>query len=133
MKKTSTKNSLGQESNKEQRLLHIKTLNQNQGDVMGTESDKVRVSKRRLKDENAIRKQVKIAKAHGLTNKDKAVKEPHRLAKHHAMDCGNPGCYICGNPRKTHKDKLTAQEKRIFQDVEKISDKHSNGLVPDEE
>jgi hypothetical protein len=132
LKKTITKNSLGQESNKEQRLLHIKTLNQNQGDVMGTESDKVRVSKRRLKDENAIRKQVKIAKAHGLTNKDKVVKEPHRLAKHHVMDCGNPGCYICGNPRKTHKDKLTMQEKRFIQDVDHQSNKHSNGKTEED-
>jgi hypothetical protein len=35
---------------------------------------------------------------------------------------------MCVNPRKTHKDKLTAQEKRLFQDVEKNTDKHSNGL-----
>ena len=80
------------------------------------------------RNENAIKKQVKIARAHGMN-----VKEPHKFAKHHALDCGQPGCVLCGNPRKTHKDKLTAQEKRIFQDVEKISDKHSNGLVPDEE
>lgn len=85
-------------------------------------------SRRRLSDETAVKKQVRIAKAHGLTNKDRAVKEPHRLAKHHAMDCGQPGCMLCGNPRKTHKDKLTAQEKRMFQDVDRITDKHSNGL-----
>jgi hypothetical protein len=100
---------------------------------MNAESDKFKMSKRRLKDENAVKKQVKIAKAHGLTDKDKAVKEPHRLVKHHAMDCGNPECYLCGNPRKTHKDKLTAQEKRLFQDVEKTTDKHSNGIKPAEE
>ena len=98
--------------------------------VMSTEQDKIKKSKRIQKDENAVTKQVKIAKAHGLTNKDKAIQEPHRLAKHHVMDCGNPDCYLCGNPRKTHKDKLTAQEKRMFQDVEKITDKHSNGLPP---
>jgi len=33
----------------------------------------------------------------------------------HAMDCGNPGCYLCGNPRKTHKDSLTIQEKSFDQ------------------
>jgi hypothetical protein len=97
---------------------------------MSTDEDKIKNSKRRQKDENAVAKQVKIAKAHGLTAKDKAVKEPHRLVKHHAMDCGNPECYICGNPRKTHKDKLTTQEKRLFQDVEKTTDKHSNGIPP---
>jgi hypothetical protein len=96
---------------------------------MANEFAKYLNSQRRFRDEVAINKQVKIAKAHGLTNKDKAVKEPHRLAKHHAMDCGNPECFMCGNPRKTHKDKLTAQEKRLFQDVEKVTDKHSNGLI----
>ena len=94
---------------------------------MSTEQDKFKNSKRRHSDETAVKKQVKIAKAHGLTSKDKAVKEPHRLAKHHAMDCGNPDCYLCGNPRKTHKDKLTAQEKRLFQDVDKTTDRKSNG------
>jgi hypothetical protein len=95
---------------------------------MSNELAKYLNSRRRLKDENAIKKQTKIARQHGLTHKDKTIKEPHRLAKHHAMDCGNPDCYLCGNPRKTHKDKLTQQEKRIFQDVENINDKHSNGL-----
>lgn len=95
---------------------------------MANELAKYLNSKRRYKDEVAVQKQVKIAKAHGLGFHDKAIKEPHRLVKHHAMDCGNPDCYLCGNPRKTHKDKLTTQEKRLFQDVEKTTDKHSNGL-----
>ena len=99
---------------------------------MANELAKFLNSQRRHRDEIAVKKQVKIAKAHGLTNKDKVVKEPHRLAKHHAMDCGNPQCPLCGNPRRTHKDKLTAQEKRLFQDVEKTTDKHSNGLTPTE-
>jgi hypothetical protein len=97
---------------------------------MANELAKFLNSQRRYRDETAVKKQVKIAKAHGLTNKDKAVKEPHRLVKHHVMDCGNPQCPTCGNPRRSHKDKLTAQEKRLFQDVEKTTDKHSNGLTP---
>jgi hypothetical protein len=100
---------------------------------MSKEEDKFKHSKRLLKDETAVKKQVKIAKAHGLTNKDKVMQEPHRLAKHHAMDCGNPECYLCGNPRKTHKDKLTVQEKRLFQDTEQVTDKHSNGVPPSQE
>lgn len=100
---------------------------------MSTEEDKFKHSKRLQKDTNAVNKQVKIAKAHGLTNKDKAVKEPHRLAKHHAMDCGIPGCPLCSNPRRSHKNTLTAQEKRLFQDTEKTTDRHSNGLPPVEE
>jgi len=43
------------------------------------------------------------------------VKEPHKFAKHHAMDCGTPGCMMCGNPRKVWKEE-TIQEKRFKQD-----------------
>lgn len=89
-------------------------------------------SRRRFKDELAIKKQTKIAKAHGLTDKDKAVKEPHRMSKHHAMDCGQPGCMLCGNPRKVFNE-MTTQEKRLFQDVEAIRDRHSNGTLPEED
>jgi len=99
---------------------------------MANELAKFLNSQRRHRDELAVKKQVKIAKAHGLTHKDKVIKEPHRLAKHHVMDCGNPQCPLCGNPRRTHKDTLTAQEKRLFQDIEKTTDKHSNGLTPTE-
>lgn len=99
---------------------------------MSNEQDKFNRSKRLHKEETAIKKQVKIAKKHGLTDKDKAVKEPHRLTKHHAMDCGNPECFLCGNPRKTHKDRLTAQEKKLFQDLDNTTDRHSNGM-PDNE
>jgi NADH:ubiquinone oxidoreductase subunit E len=95
---------------------------------MSNEQAKFINSRRRHKNDVAVARQVKIARAHGLTNQDKSVKEPHRLAKHHVMDCGNPECYLCGNPRKTHKDRLTAQEKRLFQDLEHTSDRHSNGL-----
>jgi len=96
---------------------------------MSTEQDKFKHSKRLLKDENAIKKQLKIAKVHThFPEENKVVKEPHRLVKHHAMDCGNPECFICGNPRKTHKDKLTQQEKRLFQDLDKPTDCKSNGI-----
>jgi len=100
---------------------------------MANELAKFINSQRRYRNETAVNKQVKIAKAHGLTNKDKAISEPHRLVKHHVMDCGNPQCPLCGNPRRSHKDTLTAQEKRLYQDVEKITDKHSNGLKPTED
>ena len=94
---------------------------------MANELAKFINSQRRFRDETAVKRQVKIAKAHGLTNKDKAIKEPHRMAKHHAMDCGQPGCMLCGNPRKIFKER-TQQEKRMYQDTEKVTDKHSNGL-----
>ena len=100
---------------------------------MSNENAKFINSRRRHKNDVAIARQVRIAKAYGLTNKDKAIKEPHRLAKHHVMDCGIPSCPLCSNPRRTHKNTLTSQEKRMYQDVEKTTDKHSNGLTPSED
>ena len=94
---------------------------------MSHEDDKFKHSKRLLKDENAVNKQTKIAKAFGVN-----VKEPHKFVKKHAMNCGNPNCVMCGNPRKVFKEP-TQQEKRLFQDVEKVTDKRSNGLIISEE
>jgi hypothetical protein len=96
---------------------------------MSTEADKFNHSKRLLKDENAIKKQTKIAKANGASKK--VLDQPHRLAKHHAMDCGNPGCMLCSNPRRTWNE-LTIQEKRKFQEMEVARMRHSNGTVVDD-
>ena len=74
---------------------------------MSHEDAKIKHSKRLHDDEIHIKKQVKIAKAHGIP-----VTEPHRLAKHHVMDCGNPKCIMCGNPRKVFGEK-TIQEKKF--------------------
>ena len=94
---------------------------------MRTPQERDKKNLRMQRDENAIKKQVKIARTHGMN-----VKEPHKFAKHHAMDCGNPRCVLCGNPRKTFSE-LTQQEKRIFQDIERQRDKHSNGLPKDQD
>jgi hypothetical protein len=100
---------------------------------MANELAKYLNSRRRQRDQNAVKKQLKIAKQHNsFADENKVLTQPHRLAKHHAMDCGRPGCAMCGNPRHIHKDRLTAQEQRLFQDTEKLSDKHSNGLPPNE-
>jgi len=97
---------------------------------MSNEQAKYLNSRRRHKTDVAIARQVRIAKQHGLQFNDTIIKQPHRLAKHHTMDCGNPKCFMCGNPRKSHKDRLTAQEKRLFQDLERSTDKRSNGIGP---
>ena len=90
---------------------------------MSTEQDKIKHSKRLLKDDNAINKQLKIAKSAGH---DKYIKEPHRLAKHHALDCGNPKCLLCHSVKVFgHK---TIHEQRFDQDVENPRVKRSNGL-----
>jgi hypothetical protein len=91
---------------------------------MSKEEDKFKHSKRLLKDENAVKKQSKIAKAHGFPTGPE-----HRLAKVHATTCGDSNCVMCGNPRKFFGEE-TVQEKRLFQDVEKSTDRHSNGILP---
>ena len=94
---------------------------------MSNEADKFNHSKRLLKDENAIKKQTKIAKQYGSS-----VEEPHKFAKHHAMDCGNPGCMLCGNPRRTWNE-LTIQEKRKFQEMEIAQGRRSNGMLSEDQ
>lgn len=98
---------------------------------MSTEQDKFKNSKRRLKDENAIKKQMKIAKEHKVTEFNPKLDQPHRYHKHHVMNCGNPDCFMCANPRKIFKEK-TIQEQRFEQDMDNMRDTHSNGVKSDE-
>jgi len=76
---------------------------------MSDELSKEKHSKRLYQEESAIAKQLKIAKAHGVS-----IKEPHKLHKHHALDCGNPKCVMCSSPRKIFKE-VTIQEKKFIQ------------------
>lgn len=98
---------------------------------MSDPNTKHKTSKRRYDDETAIKRQVRIAKQHGYKFNDEVIREPHRLAKHHAMDCGQPGCTLCGNPRKIFKEK-TMQEKRFYQDTDNRPHKHGKGIYPEE-
>ncbi len=59
---------------------------------------------------NAIKKQVRIAKALGMNH---VLKQPHRLAKHHALDCGNPECLVCHSEKVFRKP--TLQEKKFIE------------------
>jgi hypothetical protein len=82
---------------------------------MSNEQDKIKHSKRLHKEESAIKKQVKIAKeVLGHQFNDKTIREPHRLAKHHVANCGDPKCVLCMNPRKSMGEK-TIQEQRFEQ------------------
>ena len=83
---------------------------------MSTEEDKFKRSKRISNEDNAVKKQVGIAKSHGVP-----ADIPHKFAKRHAMDCGKPGCMLCSNPRRT-LGQLTVQEKKLFQDLDDHND-----------
>jgi hypothetical protein len=76
---------------------------------MSDENTKVKHSKRLHDSEIHVNKQVKIAKTHGVP-----IDTPHRYDKNHVMNCGNPKCVMCGNPRKVWKEN-TMQEKKFIQ------------------
>jgi hypothetical protein len=67
-------------------------------------------AKRLQRTANVIKKQMRIAKAFGLAQ---LLKQPHRLAKQHALDCGNPKCLVCHSEKVFRKP--TLQEKRFDQ------------------
>jgi hypothetical protein len=92
---------------------------------MSTEEDRFKKSKRLLKDENAINKQLKIAREFGVP-----IKEPHKFAKQHALDCGNPQCLLCSSEKVLGKK--TIKERRFDQDVDTPTDRRSNGVKPNE-
>lgn len=75
---------------------------------MGEIYTKEKHEKRMEQKSRHIQRQVKIAKAKGYTVED----EPHRYAKHNALNCHTPNCPMCGNPRHHGytKQKLTVQE-----------------------
>jgi hypothetical protein len=98
---------------------------------MSDEQAKVKHSKRLQQKENHVARQAKILKEFSHGEQNQMLKEPHRLAKRHALNCGNPKCVMCANPRKTFKE-LTIQEKRHFQELEVARLRHSNGVEVDE-
>lgn len=83
---------------------------------MSDELSKKQHSRRLQLDENAINKQVRIAKDYNMhqNGKWKYIEQPHRNHKKHILNCGDSHCTMCGNPRKWFKEK-TMQEKRFEQ------------------
>jgi len=93
---------------------------------MSTEQDKIKKNKRIQKDENAVKKQTKIAKTFRVP-----VTEPHKFVKHHALDCGNPKCLLCSGEKVLGIKSI--KERRLEQDLDNVSDRRSNGLINNEE
>ncbi len=87
---------------------------------MSNSRDRIRTSRRRLRDENAVKRQIRIARMNGAP-----VAEPHKFAKHHAMNCGRPGCMLCGNPRRIFKER-TIQEQRMMQNIDQSTNGECN-------
>lgn len=77
---------------------------------MSDEITKFKKSKRIAKTESVIKRQIRIAKSLGMNH---VLKHPHRLAKHHALDCGNPKCLVCHSEKIFNKPPL--QEQKFIQ------------------
>ena len=73
--------------------------------------------RRRSLTKNAIEKQKRIARAHGMR-----VRKSHRYAKMSATNCGIPGCIHCANPRRVWRQK-TIQELKADEAMEEWSGK----------
>lgn len=78
---------------------------------MSDERSKERRARRILKEDTAIQRQMRIAKVFGVPANPE---QRHRFAKHHALNCGDPNCVMCMNPRKAFGEK-TMQERRFDQ------------------
>jgi hypothetical protein len=72
--------------------------------------DRTKKAKRLQRTANTIKKQLRIAKAFGMTH---LLKQPHRLAKHHALDCGNPKCQVCHSEKIFNKP--TLQDRKFIE------------------
>ncbi len=72
--------------------------------------DRTKKAKRLQRTANTIKKQLRIAKAFGMTH---LLKQPHRLAKHHALDCGNPKCLVCHSEKVFNKP--TLQDRKFIE------------------
>lgn len=72
--------------------------------------DRTKRASRRSRTDTAIERQKRIAKSLGMSH---VLDQPHRLAKHHALDCGNPQCLVC------HSEKVfgnpTLQERKFIE------------------
>lgn len=73
--------------------------------------DKTKKATRLQRTANAIKKQIRIAK--NSWNSGNLLKQPHRFAKSHALDCGNPKCQVCHSEKVFGKP--TLQERKFVE------------------
>ena len=83
---------------------------------MSDPESKNKKSKRLLRTSNAIKKQLRIAKQ-SVWHNPKLLNQPHRLAKHHALDCGNSECLVCHSEKIFNKPSI--QEQKFIEGINK--------------
>ena len=84
---------------------------------MSSQEDKLKKTERIHSSQVKIDRQSKIAKLAGAD-----ISQPHRFAKRHALNCGDPKCFLCMNPRKAFGEK-TIQERK-FDQIDNDTDYH---------
>ena len=84
---------------------------------MSDEITKVKRSSRKHDTWTVIAKRRKLLKDYKIDNR--AFKQKHRLSKMNGINCGNPGCMLCINPRRYGEK--TIQE-LSFEQTEKWSE-----------
>lgn len=85
---------------------------------MSDENIRNKRAKRIKHDFRSIEKQLKIAKTFNINVDDN---DKHRLAKLKVLNCGDPNCFLCSNPRKFNKGKnineLTVKERAFLETI----------------
>ena len=77
---------------------------------METYTNKGKREKRFQQKKRYIERQMEICKVNGAEH---LTKVPHKSHKKAAMNCGQPDCVMCGNPRKVWHQK-TLKEKQFY-------------------
>lgn len=84
---------------------------------MSDEKSKLTHSERLHQKATKIKRQLQLAKNYGYHKLSSAMSkmpfmtQPHRHHKTKIFNCGDPRCYMCGNPRKFFGEE-TMQEKK---------------------
>lgn len=97
---------------------------------MSDEDTRNERAKRFKNDFRSIRKQLKLAQAYKV---DVEAKDVHRLAKIKVLNCGDPNCSLCTNPRKFNKGKninsLTTKERAFLETINWGDDEEENDVI----
>lgn len=85
--------------------------------MMSDTESKIKKSKRIHDEQNHIKKRARVIRERSayLWPEHAMVKQPHRLHKISGVNCGNPNCFLCGNPRKIFHER-TIQEQSFEQE-----------------
>lgn len=62
--------------------------------------DKAAQPKRHHNDQKALARQLRIFYYHNDKGTEVTAVQQGRMVKHHALNCGRSGCYLCTNPRR---------------------------------